>query len=124
MLVILDALPPPPPGTLCPHPYPYPAHAHAQVVVSPEGVLTVQGEKKQEEQQLAASGKEGETSGSTAPARYSRRYSAFKRSVLLPGDVKEEAINATVKNGVLTITVPKVPMPEATKPREIPVHMA
>lgn len=104
----------------------------AQVLLSPEGVLTVQGEKRQEEGVPpgpggeAEAGKEaGKEQGTAAAGRgYSRRYAAFKRSVLLPGDVDEEGINASVKNGVLTISVPKVAAREAAKPREIPVKTA
>lgn len=100
-----------------------------KVMVSPEGVLTVQGEKKEETSAPAAKDeKKGGDKDKSEPAvprsYYSRRYASFKRSVLLPSDVKQEEIKAAVRNGVLTISVPKVPAPEAPKPREIPIHTA
>ena len=39
--------------------------------------------------------------------RRERQTTAASRSVRLPGDVEEEGIQATYKNGVLTVTLPK-----------------
>jgi HSP20 family protein len=39
--------------------------------------------------------------------RRERRETSASRSVRLPGDVDEEGITATYKNGVLTVTLPK-----------------
>lgn len=60
------------------------------------GLLTIKGEKKEEK-----------TDEST---RYHRRkclYGAFKQSLMLPDNIKEEEIKASFKNGVLKIIVPK-----------------
>jgi len=60
------------------------------------GVLTIRGEKKSEES------KEGET--------WHRRevnYGAFVRSFSLPSDMKADEAQATFKDGILTISVPK-----------------
>lgn len=83
-----------------------------KVLLSPEGVLTVQGEKREEQK-----AKEGQ-------AGFARRYSAFKRSVLLPSDVKGDEIKASVKNGVLSLAIPKLPAPQAPKHKEIPITTA
>ena len=39
--------------------------------------------------------------------RVEHRYGSFARSVTLPKDVQAESIEATFKNGVLTVVVPK-----------------
>jgi HSP20 family protein len=36
-----------------------------------------------------------------------RRYCAFRRQVRLPGDVDADQIRATVKHGILTVSMPK-----------------
>ena len=36
-----------------------------------------------------------------------RRFGAFRRSFFLPADVDDEQINATFKDRLLTLTVPK-----------------
>lgn len=42
------------------------------------------------------------------PYRYERVYGEFKREFSLPAQVKEEEIRAVYKDGVLTVTLPKV----------------
>ncbi len=59
-------------------------------------VLTVSGEKKSE--------KEEEVKGHY---KLERTYGMFRRSVMLPADIKTDESDATFKNGVLTITLPK-----------------
>lgn len=61
-----------------------------------EGVLTIQGEKKQEREE---SGKKYH--------RVERYYGSFSRSFTLPSYVNEEKIEATFKNGVLNLHIPK-----------------
>lgn len=61
-----------------------------------EGILTLRAEKTQEE----------ESEGKTFH-RIERRYGSVKRVLQLPGDADEGDINATMKNGVLSITVGK-----------------
>lgn len=58
--------------------------------------LTLRGEMNEEE--------------STERKRFHRkefRYGSFARTILLPGTVKAEAAAAQLKDGVLTITLPK-----------------
>lgn len=61
-----------------------------------DGILTLKGEKQQEEE------KEGKTFH-----RMERRYGSFKRVLQLPGDADENAISATMKNGILQIEIGK-----------------
>jgi HSP20 family protein len=60
------------------------------------GVLTVTGEKKQQEEKK-----------DERHYRMERSYGAFERSVRLPIPVDEAKVKAVFKNGVLTITLPK-----------------
>lgn len=50
--------------------------------------------------------------------RQERYVGKFTRSFTLPGDVKEDKIKASFKDGVLSITVPKV---EAKKPKTVTI---
>ncbi|MEM8811473.1 MAG: Hsp20/alpha crystallin family protein [Pseudomonadota bacterium] len=59
-------------------------------------VLTISGEKKQENEV-----KDGDY------YRSERSYGAFRRSMSLPFDVEEGAVDARFVKGVLTVTVPK-----------------
>lgn len=45
--------------------------------------------------------------------RHERRYSSLERSVRLPEDVDAEGVEATMKNGVLHVTLPKQHAEEA-----------
>ncbi|MBV17858.1 MAG: heat-shock protein Hsp20 [Thalassospira sp.] len=73
-----------------------------------EGVLTVTGEKKT-------------TRESNEGARVvERRYGSFKRSFRLPDTIDADNIAASFKNGVLTLTLPKV-VEEKPEPRKITV---
>ena len=47
-----------------------------------------------------------------------RRYGAFSRSVVLPGGLKSDEAEATIEDGVLTLTIPKA---EEVKPKAIKV---
>ena len=63
-------------------------------VLLQDGLLTVRGEKKLETEAQNRS--------------YSERfYGRFERQITLDRDVDDGAVNATFKNGVLTVTVPK-----------------
>lgn len=50
-----------------------------------------------------------------------REYGAFQRSFRLPADAKVEDIAADFRNGVLTITIPKIVAPAAEQ-RKIPIR--
>ena len=73
-----------------------------------DGALTVAGERKQEE----------ESKGKNC-FRRERLFGRFTRSVNLPTEVKPDAIVASYKEGVLTVTLPKA---EAAKPRQIEIN--
>ena len=45
-----------------------------------------------------------------------RRYGAFSRSVVLPSGLKTDKAEATMEDGILTLTIPKV---EEVKPKKI-----
>ena len=72
-------------------------------------VLTLKGEKKQEEE------KKG-----TNYHRIERSYGAFNRSFSLPSTVDTNKVKAAFKDGVLTITLPKT---EEAKGKEIPIEV-
>lgn len=72
--------------------------------------LTVKGEKK--------SSREEKNKNSFFSER---NYGAFERTILLPAEIVRDKIDAVVKDGVLTVTLPK--SVEAKKDvKKIPVH--
>lgn len=71
------------------------------------GVLTLRGEKRQEEE-----------SKPDTVHRYERSFGAFQRSFQLPSSVDADRIEARVEHGMLTVTLPKA---EKAKPREIAI---
>lgn len=50
--------------------------------------------------------------------RREREAGKFSRSINLPGDIDADAVEASLENGILTITIPKA---EVAKPRQITV---
>ena len=72
-----------------------------------DNVLTLRGEKKQEEEHT-----EGEMHV------WERSYGSFQRAFTLPCRVQEDKVTAEVKNGVLTVTLPKA---EEARGRKIEV---
>ena len=75
-----------------------------------EGVVTIRGEKKTEEE------KKGDTWYFSE-----RQYGAFRRSFRLPEDADSQGVSAHMKDGVLTVRVPKLAKPEAEKARKIEI---
>jgi HSP20 family protein len=75
-----------------------------------ENVLTIKGEKKQEKEEKDHNFH-----------RIERSYGSFERSFSLPSGVKGDKIDAAYRDGILTITLPKV---EEAKPKEIEVKVA
>lgn len=69
-----------------------------------ENVLTLKGDKKKEEKE------EQENFH-----RVERSYGSFSRTLTLPADVKAEQIQASFKDGVLLITLPKAEEAKAKK---------
>lgn len=79
-----------------------------------DGTLTLRGEKKQ-----------GHEEGDKAGGYYlsERRFGAFERTIAIPDGIDRDGIEATFKNGVLTVRLPKTP--EARNPtRKIDVKSA
>ena len=75
-----------------------------------DGVLTVSGERKSEKDV-----KDGTVH------RRERFYGKFSRSVSLPSAVRADKVNATYKDGVLTIEIPKA---EEAKPKTVEVKIS
>jgi HSP20 family protein len=72
-----------------------------------EGVLTIRGEKRSEREE-----KEEQR-------RYvERTYGSFSRSFRLPPDADPDHLEASLKDGVLAITIPRT---EEAKPRPIAI---
>ncbi len=67
-------------------------------------VLTISGEKKQSEEKKEKGYYHMETS-----------YGSFRREITLPTDVDQGKIDATCKDGVLNITLPKAEKTKAVK---------
>ena len=68
-----------------------------------ESLLTIKGEKKQEKEEK-----------DEHYHRVERSYGAFTRSLRLPVAVDAGKVTATVKSGVLTVTLPKTPAAKGT----------
>jgi len=78
------------------------------------GTLTISGERHEEKNE----GGEESADGTRAPLRFERSYGSFSRSFSLPPNVDVEGITAEAKDGVLTVTIPKLPE-EKPQPKEI-----
>jgi len=63
-------------------------------VLMGDGILVIRGEKKSEIEDKERAFSE-------------RIYGRFERRIPLPWDVEEDKVNASFKNGVLTVTLPK-----------------
>ena len=61
-----------------------------------DALLTIRGEKKQEKESKEAS-----------YHRMERSYGSFQRSFTLPASVKADRIEASYRDGILTVTLPK-----------------
>jgi HSP20 family protein len=72
------------------------------------GLLSIKGEKKHETKE------EKENYHCIE-----RRYGTFKRNMQLPVEVDSDKVDATYKDGLLTITIPKA---QAAEPKKIEVH--
>ncbi len=72
-------------------------------------ILTIRGTKKQEKEEK---GREYH--------RVERTYGSFHRSFTLPTTVKADKINATFRDGILSVTLPKA---EEAKPKQIEVKV-
>ncbi len=80
---------------------------NVQVTVDEERILTIKGEKRQEEQT---------EDNKKNFVRVERNYGSFTRSFTLPDNVNANAISAVFEHGVLNVTLPKM---EPAKPKEV-----
>ncbi len=78
-----------------------------------DNLLTLRGERKRE--------KEVSDKNDKGVFRSERVYGSFSRSFTLPTSVAADKINASYKDGVLTISLPKA---EEAKPRQIAIKAA
>lgn len=62
---------------------------------------------------------EREITSNERPYRYERSYGAFRREFMLPSKVEENKVKAVYKDGVLTVTIPKI---EREKRKKIPIE--
>ncbi|TYI17412.1 hypothetical protein ES332_A07G022000v1 [Gossypium tomentosum] len=83
-----------------------------KVQVEEENVLLISGERKREEE------KEG-----AKYIRMERRVGKLMRKFVLPENANRDGITAVCKDGVLTVTVEKLPPPEPKKPKTIEVEI-
>jgi HSP20 family protein len=74
-----------------------------------DNMLTIKGEKKQEEEKKEK-----------GYHRLERSYGAFQRSIMLPTSVTSDKAKASFKNGLLEIELPKK---EEAKPKQIKVKV-
>jgi HSP20 family protein len=74
-----------------------------------DGMLTIGGERK------------AETGEGDTAARTERLSGKFRRSITLPTRVDANKVNATYKDGILTVTLPKA---EEAKPKQIQVNVS
>ncbi|MEP0822232.1 MAG: Hsp20/alpha crystallin family protein [Ignavibacterium sp.] len=72
-------------------------------------ILTIRGEKKRENEEKNENFH-----------RVERTYGSFQRSFTLPTSVKSDKIDASYKDGILTVTLPKA---EEAKPKQIEVKV-
>ncbi|XP_027084891.1 17.3 kDa class II heat shock protein-like [Coffea arabica] len=84
-----------------------------KVQVEEDNVLIISGERKREEE------KEG-----AKYVRMERRVGKFMRKFALPENANTDAISAVCQDGVLTVTVQKLPPPEPKKAKTIQVQIA
>jgi HSP20 family protein len=75
-----------------------------------DGVLTITGERKHEVQ-----------NGEGRSFRSERYFGKFQRSVTLPTPVDSTKVNASYKDGILTVELPKA---EEAKPKQIAVNVS
>ena len=83
-----------------------------KVLVEDDNVLTISGVRKREEEKDAKY------------VRMERRVGNLLKKFSLPENANVEAISAVCQDGVLSVTVQKLPPPEPKKPKTIAVKVA
>lgn len=74
-----------------------------------DGVLTIEGERRQEKQEKKPH-----------YHRLEREYGKFVRRLMMPSDIDETKVTADLKNGVLSVRLPKS---SAARPRTVAVKV-
>ncbi|CAL9129141.1 17.0 kDa class II heat shock protein-like [Musa acuminata AAA Group] len=87
-----------------------------KVQVEDDCVLVVSGERRRKEEE--------EEEKEVKYLRMERRMGKFMRRFSLPDNANADVVSATYKDGVLTITVEKLPPPEPKKTKTIEVKVA
>ncbi|KAL4022207.1 hypothetical protein IC575_015933 [Cucumis melo] len=82
-----------------------------QVQVEDDNVLLISGERKREEEKEAKY------------VRMERRVGKLMRKFVLPENANIDAISAVCQDGVLTVTVQKLPPPQPKKPKIVEVKV-
>ncbi len=82
------------------------------VHINDDGNLIIKMEQKQEKK---------EEDKNTRYLRCEFSYSKFEQTLILPDDVKKDAISAKVENGVLTVELPKVVEEKVKVSRQIDI---
>lgn len=91
--------------------YEVPGLAKEDVRITVEdGVLTIKGQHKEEKEE------EGDDEFWSA-----RSYGYYNTSLVLPEDAKPDEIKAELKDGILTITVPRTEKPKK-ETKEVQIH--
>ncbi|KAK9102493.1 hypothetical protein Sjap_019747 [Stephania japonica] len=92
-----------------------------KVQVEDDDVLVISGERKRAAEEAE---EEKEKEGAAKYLRMERRVGKFMRKFTLPDNANVEAISAVCQDGVLKVTVQKLPPPEPKKPKTIEVKIA
>ena len=79
-----------------------------KVQVEDDNVLVISGERRRQEE---------EKEGAAKYVRMERRVGKFMRKFVLPENANTDKISAVCQDGVLTVTVEKLPPPEPKKPK-------
>ncbi|XP_059274842.1 18.8 kDa class II heat shock protein-like [Lycium ferocissimum] len=87
-----------------------------KVQLENDNVLVVSGERKRD--------KEKDEKEGVKYLRMERRVGKFMRKFVLPDNANMDAISAVCKDGVLQVTVEKLPPPEPKRPKTIQVKLA
>ncbi|XP_037411812.1 17.5 kDa class II heat shock protein-like [Triticum dicoccoides] len=88
------------------------ASGDIKVQVEDERVLVISGERRREEKEDAKY------------LRMERRMGKLMRKFVLPENADMEKVSAVCRDGVLTVSVEKLPPPEPKKPKTIQVQVA
>ncbi|PKU61668.1 17.0 kDa class II heat shock protein [Dendrobium catenatum] len=90
-------------------------YSDINVEIKDENLLVITGERLRNDEKDEEEGKY---------LRIERRMGKFMRKFTLPDNVNVEVISAVCREGVLTVTVEKLPPPEQNKTKKIEVKIA